>query len=196
MTFLFSARHGSAQEAEVLPKHAVQVALGASYYMDLVEWGPAVTARYTYFINDRLSWHAFAGGTVHNGLDTVYHWNNAGDLKEGVVDYTKAGVQIGAGIGRSFLRNARHNFSGTISMMARYQSSSYPYDYGYSTTYPFQGLNMRPFPARIFTGGLVLSTSYDYSFKFGLFIGAEAWLQYETNQDAQAILSFIVGRRL
>lgn len=180
------------QVTSELPKNSMQVFFGSSFHGTDNVLGVAFLAEYSHYFHKKLNYTAFAGTTIHDGIADVRYWNSDGQVVDGTVNFTTAGLQAGVAIGYSFYRSTRHHVQGSLGIFLRYQTTSNPDILVFSTTYPYMGIDYR---AHSVAFGGVAAISYDYTFNNNAFIGAKTWLQYDSNDDALNIFSFVVGKR-
>jgi hypothetical protein len=182
-----------AQDNDALPKNSMQVFFGPSQHGTDFVWGSALTVAYSHAIHKKLQVIGFLGSTMHHGKVDVDFWTSSGQIDAAKVDFTTGGMQGGLALGFSFYRSSRHHLQGSLGTLFRYQTTSNPEVLGLFTTYPYP--NFLNFPARSSSFGGLAYISYDYTLKSGFLIGARAWLQYDSNDDALNIFSLVIGKR-
>lgn len=183
---------GYAQDQVELPRNSLRVFLGPSFHGTDNVLGLAFSTEFSHTVNKKLNYTVFAGATIHDGKADVIFWNSNSQVVDGTVNFTTAGFQTGVALGYSFYRNTQHHIQGSLGALVRYQTTSNPDIVGLYITFPYTDIE---FPARSIVFGGVAAISYDYSFNNNIFIGAKAWLQYDSNDDALNIFSFVVGQR-
>lgn len=184
--------NGHAQYGNEPLKNSMQVAFGSSQHGTDNVFGLAFSAEYSHYFHKKLNYMLFAGTTIHDGIADVKYWNSSGQVVDGTVNFTTSGFQTGISLGYTFYRSTRHNVQGSLGTLLRYQTTSNPDIVGLYTTYPYTGFD---FPARSVAFGGVAAISYDYTFNNNAFMGAKAWLQYDSNDDALNIFSLVIGKR-
>lgn len=192
MTLSFVADESFGQTTIELPKNSMQVFFGYSFHGTDNVPGVAVSTEYSHYFHKKLNYTAFAGATIHDGQSDVSFWNRSGEVVDGTVDFTTAGLQVGATLGYSFYRNKKHHLQGSLGTLFRYQTTSNPGNLGLYNTYPYVGFDLS---TRSFSVGGIAAFSYNYTFENSVFLVAKGWLQYDSNDDALNIFSFGIGKR-
>jgi len=157
------------------------------------------TTSYRYYYKKKWSWDVGLSGTIHDKSTPIFYNFNGVDY-DGSVRATIAGIQLTSHIGRSFIRNERHEFSSLLGILGRYQSSSL--SDALSIYYPV-GTNI-PFPVvaheqlepmrQVAVGGDI-QIQYNYTIKKNISIGIVAGFQTDSEGDNLSQLSILVGYR-
>lgn len=184
--------NGFGQSTTELPKNSVQVFFGSSFHGTDNVLGVAISTEYSHYFHRKLSYTVFIGATVHDGQVAVIFWNGSGEIIDGAVDFTTAGLQVGTTLGYSFYRTKRHHVQGSLGTLFRYQTTSNPDILGLYIPYPYVGYDLS---TRSYSVGGIAAFSYDFTFKNNVFIGFKGSLQYDSNDDALSIFSLGIGKR-
>ena len=161
--------------------------------------GLIFTTEYGKDFKKHLSWIIGISGTIHDGFRSNFFESN-GNLIDGSIRYTTAGVQTVGQIGYSAIKTTEHEIQIRAGALVRYQSSSF-YD---DVSILFPGGTGLPFPVIVFNNttpqrtysiGGNFEIHYNYTITKKIMIGILAGLQTDTNGDTISQLSLSIGRR-
>jgi hypothetical protein len=178
-----------------LPKNSMQVYLGGGFQGTDNVWGIGFSAEYTHYFHKKLNYTAFIGTTMDDGMVPVRFWNGTGEVVDGEVKFTTAGIQTGLTLGYSFYRSKRHHIQGSLGVFFRYQTTSNPEILGLYTTYPYPPSLGYESLSTSFSFGGVAAFSYEYTFENSVFLTGRGWIQYDANDDALNMFSIGIGKR-
>lgn len=181
-------------------KNHIQVIGGQSIHGTGDARGLNFSVAYHKNISKRIQWTNSIGSTIHDGKLELFFTNPVGNMQDGSIRYTTAGVQLASYLGYHFIQSNQHQLIFRAGPILRYQSSSNWDDL--SVYYPLvTGL---PFPVVVFnnrepqrTLALGSSAQIEYDFFVGksISIGFIGGFQLDTNGDTISQLSFGIGKR-
>ena len=162
--------------------------------------GLMFSTEYSKYLKQRLSLSLGIGGTIHDGSSPLFFTDMNGNLVDGSIRFTVAGVQAHGLIGYNFLNNKIHELKLNLGVLFRYQSSSL---YDVLTIYypPITGLPIPVVvfnnvePQRTYAAGIIGRISYSYLLNNNIIIGALAGYQFDTNGDNISQLLLGIGYR-
>lgn len=198
LAFVSANLQVAAQEGKALNNEFVMLSFGRSKHGSGDIRGFSFATEYTRYFKKKLSWSVSIGTTVHDGEDILFY-EMAGQMQNGSIRYTTAGVQGLFGMGYSIIQRSRSEVKVNLNTLLRYQTSSYSgrgiYFPG-ATGLPFPVVQFHHWsPARTFTLGASLSGGYHYTFDKGVMLGVSGAFQTDLNGDVLSHTSFSIGKR-
>jgi hypothetical protein len=200
--FLFSILFVSlfANAQNNLPTRQIQLFAGQSFNGTGDMKGFAYNTEFGQYFTKRSAWYLSIGGSIHDTEDPIFYTLRTGEQIDGSLRSTIAGFQVSGLYGYSFIRSKKNELLLKAGALLRYQSSSYPDQYG--VYYPPSSSGYDPFvnfyhtsPQRTFAVGGSLALAYNYTMSNKISIGMLANFQTDTNGDAISQLLFSIGRR-
>lgn len=155
---------------------------------------------YGKYIRKRWEVSGAATTTIHNGSYPLIVTDNGMEPMDASFRYTTAGLQAEGLVGFAPIRNRHHEFKLAAGPLVRYQSSSYPDEYGITypivTNYPEPVFTFRNLEKQnMITAGYKVALSYAYTFRNRLFTGLKINFQNDTNGDVITGYGLVLGKR-
>jgi hypothetical protein len=174
--------------AQELPKRMANFNIGTTMHGTGDIIGVSLNFGYAHYFTKRISGIAEFGFSIHDGSSPLFYEFPEGNLVDGSILYTTAGIQTNLGVAYSFIRTRRHELQTKLSSLFRYQSTSI-YDglsiyYPAGTGLPFPVVTFENnYPPRTFAVGAALGLGYNYSFGEKYSLGLLGNFQIDTNGD-------------
>jgi len=188
--------------AQNLPGKQVMVTGGYSKHGSSDMKGIVFGAEYANYTSRRVSLNYYFRGSINNATDTIRINNTlTGQIQDGSIRFTTAGVQAGLNVRYSFIRSKRHELLISLGALGRYQSASNGND-GYSLYYPtVTGLPTilveynNKTPQKTYSLGGLLQFQYNITLNNNIILGLAPGFQTDTNGDALLQVALVVGKR-
>lgn len=160
--------------------------------------GLGLSAEYGKFVTKRLEiTTGFTTNIHHDEFPVFINFN--GKIQDASLRFTTAGIQLSSLANLAIVHSWVHELKLAAGPLLRYQSSSFPDVYSYSPatqTYPEPVFSFRQYePQEIISVGYLAALSYAYTFSRGIFIGAKASFQNDSNSDVITQYGLRIGKR-
>lgn len=162
--------------------------------------GVGLSLEYSKTIKKKFDWTVSIGSNIHDGSFPILFEYTSGNMVDGSVRYTTAGMQAAYSLGYSFIKTGGSDLRLKIGGLLRFQSTSYYDDVTvlYPTltglSYPvivFRNSN----PQRTVSAGLITQFGYKVNVNKKICVGVVGSFQFDTNGDNISQLMLSLGRR-